>query len=142
MLLLLYVCCKGKKRHFDYPWNQENISRSSTVLTDALLGKIDPEGNPLEDVPFLESGVTIEYVDGKETLVDPWGNPYLYLYDEPINADGSGGFWENAGFILISKGNDGLFDSKGIDQDGNLDLKQHNSDSDNADNLIYGYDSD
>jgi type II secretory pathway pseudopilin PulG len=74
----------------------------SGQLFQALDGKLGPKGNTLDPAfpPFLESGIfSIDDV-GSPELLDPWMQPYQYLY---LPIDGSR---VQSGYLLFSSGPD------------------------------------
>ncbi len=98
-----------KMQYGDYPQTDE-----ATVLFDALTGKIGPgiEHKTLDPIgrTFLVnlSYFTVTHREdlssdnrGKNALLDPWGNPYYYIYKVPQEG------WLNPSFVLFSYGPDG-----------------------------------
>ncbi len=73
--------------------------------------------------------------DVDRVIIDPWEKPYHYLYKNTLD---QGLSWERAGFLLISRGPDGNLGSS-LPADGILGTNYFNWDTENADNLIYGY---
>jgi prepilin-type N-terminal cleavage/methylation domain-containing protein len=152
-----------KSRYKDYPRSDGGSEAEGVVLTEALLGKIilkkgtDGKLKPFEienkdAKPLVGSELKIIKDDGNELIVDPWGNPYYYRYEEPYALDAEkqniGGKWENPGFILISAGPDGFysrsgwqqgFDTAGIDErTGEFNVKLHLDHPANHDNIVFG----
>ena len=68
-------------------------------------------------------------------IIDPWNNAYLYVYKNTLD---QGLSWGKTGFLLISRGPDGKLGSS-IPSHGILDAKYFNQNTENVDNLIYGY---
>lgn len=117
-----------KSRYGDYPWHQDrnaDNTENNKLMLYALTGRLvlaDPfpnvapdeikaievtdedeiEKNPkfLDDTKFSTTIVD----DETESLLDPWGNPYYYLYKNDDNPDD----WEVFGFHLYSTGPKGL----------------------------------
>ena len=93
-----------RSRFGDYP----NV-QTARQLFDALDGKLDPKGNPLTPAfpPFLEAGqISLGDEDNPE-LLDPWGLPYVYVYNEPNVQT------KISGYKLFSVGPDGESSSDG-----------------------------
>lgn len=98
------------KLHYgDYPQTERAVD-----LYDALTGRLGPKIVPLNPPgkAFLTNlgqfslsspeNLGVASGLGSNTLVDPWGNPYNYVYKVPA---GSG--WTNPNFVLFSDGPDG-----------------------------------
>lgn len=102
----------------DYPFIAETTNTTNAnSLLKALTGwsKLDANATPpMSDLDsqgsvFLDTellGLSKEIAgDSKPStdtyLVDPWGNPYIYIYNI------AGGGWENFGYLLMSSGPDG-----------------------------------
>lgn len=64
-------------------------------------------------------------------LVDPWGNPYVYVYNI-----GSGS-WDNFGYLLMSPGPDGIVDLGSAETDGLVDQEWRELAA-NTDNIFLG----
>ncbi len=139
----------------DYPWvgippvqgNQPNGDNTAALLR-SLLGyrSVDPtrpqlrvEGNFIQAnlLDFGESGYDANgNTDPGTTFpVDPWGNPYLYLYNPTYPKASSE--WSRPGYILLSAGPDGLASLPGnVIQSGQVDKDAYAADPVNADNLV------
>jgi type II secretory pathway pseudopilin PulG len=110
-----------KLQYGDYPQTDQPKD-----LFDALTGKIGPGPK----LPHLQppgknfianlSQLTVLAPEklgssayGDNSLMDPWGNPYLYVYKTPP------GSWTNPSYVLFSSGPDGkhtlpMVDSRGF----------------------------
>lgn len=66
-------------------------------------------------------------------LIDPWGNPYIYLYKNP----GASSTWERFGYILFSCGPDGKASSVGIDE-ATGEITDFSEQDVNLDNILVG----
>ena len=67
-------------------------------------------------------------------FIDPWGNPYVYIYNR---TDGGGGSWDNFGYVLFSSGPDGSENVDGVDTDGLMDTVFLGH-AENLDNIYVG----
>ena len=87
-----------RARFSDYP-----DVESARQLFDALDGKLGPRANPLVPPypPFLQAGSFSLGNEESPELLDPWENPYIYLY---INGEGTHPI---SSFVLFSAGPDG-----------------------------------
>lgn len=99
-----------RHQHGDYPRTDQN-----SVALQALLGRLSPTGavlTPAGRVQFevakfvlarpVASGTRVDpFTDSAAVLVDPWGQPYRYIYRVPA------GGWSNPSFVLYSCGPDG-----------------------------------
>lgn len=125
-----------KNLYGDYPYIEEtsDLANANELLV-ALTGwsrleqqgssppemaELDTQRAPLVDMDTLNLPQYVEIpVDappGTDAyLVDPWDNPYVYIYNV------EGGAWENFGFILFSAGPDGLISLSGVEDDGIVD---------------------
>ena len=121
-----------RTRFGDYPWIRGD-GEGHRDLYAALLGVQRPDGKAIAGTPgsvvappksfidlsrlaiggghdapepAMEGGIVVTMdVNYRENfLVDPWGQPYVYLY-KTIGAAGS---WQGFGFLLFSKGIDGV----------------------------------
>jgi type II secretory pathway pseudopilin PulG len=87
----------------DYP-----RTAGAAAMLQALLGRCDPAGAPIEAVPslFLATMAVGEgrdaYRDPTAWLADPWGRPYCYAWRTAPDA------WSNPRFVLYSLGPDGV----------------------------------
>ena len=78
-------------------------------------------------------------------FIDPWGNPYVYVYKNPAQHQlGSNtGPWARFGYILFSTGSDGVASSSGLDENTGI-MNDSGSGEDfrvqdeNIDNIYYG----
>ncbi|MCZ6673185.1 MAG: type II secretion system protein GspG [Verrucomicrobia bacterium] len=88
-------------------------------LFDALDGKLGPRGQLLTPPypPFLEAGQFALGDEENPELLDPWGQPYVYIYQEPDAQT------RLSGFDLFSRGPDG---KASIDGDGAATLDDDN----------------
>ncbi len=92
----------------------------SEVLVKALLG--NGASNPARGWSAMRPDGFVFSSDG-QSILDPWGNPYLYA---------SVPSWSARGFWLVSAGPDGL--STGPDEEGGYDRDK----PENADDLLAG----
>jgi len=77
---------------------------SASALFEALQGRTDPDGIPVEGMrPFVDAG-EFELDDSGSYFVDAWGNALYYAYSEQ---------WIHGQYFLISCGPDGLADFPG-----------------------------
>ena len=147
--------------NFD-PNNQMMVAKENSArLLNALMGwgrfdltggapefDTDMEGVALIDVSKLtvrKIGSDLDYVDYPADptrapsgyyLVDPMGNPYVYLYGQDRNRSR----WENFSYVLYSKGNDEVDSIEGFDRFSGIavaenDYRYH---AKNADNIYVG----
>lgn len=137
----------------DYPWvgdppvqgNQPN-AEGTQALIRALLGfrSVDParpqlrvQGNFLavENLDFGDQPLAPGEDPGSAYPLDPWGNPYVYLYNPSYpKADSR---WRYPGFLLYSAGPDGQIDLPGdVEQTGIVDFSAYESNPVNLDNLV------
>jgi len=83
--------------------------------------------------PFLdEEAFSVVGSGDDRRIVDPWGQPYVYLYQY-----GTG--WRRVGFILYSKGPDGQPGTPSTEVSQGEIPKAYFDDDDNVDNLVYGF---
>jgi prepilin-type N-terminal cleavage/methylation domain-containing protein len=135
----------------DYPWSpglgdsDSSININAQRLIQSLRGDLvwsyDDDGtvNGMDntdryqvlrfvDVDTFYTETTDDTGD-TEVIIDPWGNPYVYVYER------DNGDWDNAGYLLYSLGSDGA--SEPVDEDGILTPSLRNED-DNLDNIYLG----
>ncbi len=141
----------------DYPWVGNNpLSGSApqwqggSELLRTLLGyrSVDP-GRPelLRSRAYLDlnrltmagtyTDPNVEVDPVGSYAVDPWGQPYVYLYNQSFPMAES--HWRNPGFILLSAGPDGTLSLPGsnVMQTGQVDRSAYDADPLNADNLVF-----
>ena len=141
----------------DYPWVGTSplnggavSSRGSAEMLRTLAGhrSVDPDRPQLRrNTVFLDLNA-LEYdggsydpngdVDpGGAFPVDPWGNPYLYLYNPSYPKSSSA--WRNPGYILLSAGPDGEISLPGanVNRTGLVDTDAYEADPVNADNVVF-----
>ena len=128
-----------KSKNGDYPWisvpnvaNDSSVINASHVLLKTLVGWQSVEGtqvgsndsNGVEftkgdnilDVSKLSLSLDWPNSDLEEPpspttyFLDPWGNPYVYLYKNPSNSNE----WDRFGYVIFSRGADGRASSTGI----------------------------
>ena len=155
-----------KSRYGDYPWiGDTDVSDSakdqSHGLLKALVGwqavdgtQVGNQNSKGKEFKKAESVLDVsklslsqEWPDsGEESspaldvyFIDPWGNPYQYIYKDPSqhSLGESGGPWERFGYILFSKGPDGEASSSGLDEQRGVytDKSDFNSAAENVDNI-------
>jgi prepilin-type N-terminal cleavage/methylation domain-containing protein len=73
-------------------------------------------------------------------FVDPWGNPYVYIYKDPSQhtLGTAGGPWSRFGYILFSLGSDGAASSAGLDEATGEMLQDFKEVDANVDNIYAG----
>lgn len=151
-----------KARYGDYPWinigdisNLEQVNNASHDLMKTLVGwqaydgtqvgGTASDGNKFEKARSIldisKLGLSEEWTTsdsdtapGPETyLVDPWGNPYVYIYKERENPDS----WEKFGFILFSMGPDGKASGDNLEESSGVidDISTFNASEENVDNI-------
>jgi general secretion pathway protein G len=81
-----------RRTHGDYPRTDD-----AAELLQALLGRRGPTGGATSGRPLIE---TARFTFDATQLLDPWGQPYRYLY-KATNP------WLNPGYVLYSPGPDG-----------------------------------
>ena len=124
-----------KLRKGDYPWT-EGAEAAEETLVKALLGwkEFERTGGTttFKDIRNVPSNGPKSFIDTAQfyvssvedpekrlptdnttlpsdlAFIDPWGQPYVYEYKD---SDA----WENFGFVLYSKGADGLHTAVGAD---------------------------
>ena len=144
-----------KQRKGDYPWTSGS-DVAEEILVEALLGwkEFERTGGTttFQDITDVPSGGPKSYIDAAQfylssvenpekglpddnstqpsglVFIDPWGEPYVYEYKDTEA-------WENFGFVLYSKGPDGLHSPVG--EDGVISRDNRQSDE-NLDNLYPG----
>lgn len=131
-----------KSKNGDYPWNSDEpepnvaddnfVINSSHGLLKTLVGWQSFDGTQVgntdsNDVVFTKGdsvldvsklSLSLDWPDSNPeespSLVtyfkDPWGNPYVYLYKN----SSSSGRWDRFGYVLFSRGADGIASSTGI----------------------------
>ena len=119
-----------KQQYGDFP----HIKLQPDQLYDALTGKRGPlQSLVTQGKVFLDFGhLTLEDPDhptGPNSLLDPWGNKYLYIYKVPPTG------WKNPSYILYSSGPDGK-ERVILNPDG----FPNTSDPDNDDNVYPDHD--
>ena len=82
------------------------------------------------DLPTVANVVPVECY-----FVDPWGNPYVYVYGKVI--DPKQNKWELFGYHLYSLGEDGE-DGSGLDVDTGLETSAYREDNKSIDNIYFG----
>jgi type II secretory pathway pseudopilin PulG len=109
MAALASALASYKLHYGDYPQTER-----AEDLYDALTGRLGPKITPLNPPgkAFLTNlgrfslstpaNLGVASGLGSNTLLDPWGNPYNYVYKVP-----AGGGWTNPNFVLFSDGPDG-----------------------------------
>jgi prepilin-type N-terminal cleavage/methylation domain-containing protein len=95
-------------------------------LTYALDSSIELDGIISEYNPQVD--LSLNAPDGL-VFIDPWGNPYIYIYNKASSS------WDNFGFVLYSKGPDSTDVSAGTD---GVITDTIRNDSVNADNIYAG----
>jgi prepilin-type N-terminal cleavage/methylation domain-containing protein len=112
------------RNYGDYPQTDDEAR-----LLQSLIGQRGPTGTKLTGRSFIETArfVIVDsldpFVNTAATLVDPWGQPYVFAYKSQVP-------WTNSGFVLYSIGPDGL-DSAGLLAGGFFDTTPQ----ENADNI-------
>ena len=159
LALMVQALESFKSKHADFPWAEPDEDESAKELFKALAGwkKFDystPDSTEFADkttseVPaqgpkpfldisklnYIETGAPEDFnpeisgntLPDSHLFIDPWNNPYRYYYKT-----GSGGDWENFGFVLYSMGPDG--EHSPVDTDGILTETIRN-DALNLDNI-------
>jgi prepilin-type N-terminal cleavage/methylation domain-containing protein len=100
LALLSQALERYRQLHGDYP----QVADSPETFYAALAGRVGPTGSALRGPNLADGlGVTcrrLELTDGAGCFVDPWDNPYQYVYfTRPV---GSGG--TQRGYVLYSFG--------------------------------------
>ena len=90
-----------KRQHGDYPRTGD-----AAVLLQSLIGRLGPTqaataGRPQIDLALFATRDGLDpFATTTATLVDPWGQPYVYAYKSAAG-------WANPSFVLYSIGPDG-----------------------------------
>jgi prepilin-type N-terminal cleavage/methylation domain-containing protein len=106
-----------KLQYGDYPQTEDDTSNAKGGLCDALTGKVGPTmaslgtsattwGKCYLDLTKFQftNPTQVETTAGVCEILDPWGNPYRYIY----KAQGiTGSAWTNPTYLLYSAGADG-----------------------------------
>lgn len=122
-----------RRQYGDYPQTDTNAQ-----ALQALIGKLGPTRlalNPVGRAQLEAAKFTIAlpaapdtpvdpFANASAALLDPWGQPYRYVYKTPASG------WANPSFVLYSIGSDGL-DSPTLLPGGFIDVAP----AVNADNL-------
>lgn len=158
-----------KSKYGDYPWvGVSNVSGNDELRNAAhglmktlvgwqavdgtqaggsnSLGQTFTRGDSILDVSHLSlsrdwpTGSTETSPSGDIYFVDPWGNPYVYIYkDRSEHTLGTaGGPWSRFGYILFSLGADGAASSSGIDENSGEILPAFRDADENIDNIYSG----
>ncbi|HAV12119.1 MAG TPA: hypothetical protein DCX06_01305, partial [Opitutae bacterium] len=74
---------------------------------------------------------------GNTYFIDPWGNPYVYIYKDPTQhtLGTPGGPWSRFGYILFSMGSDGEASTTGLDEATGEILPAFKDQDENIDNI-------
>ena len=151
-----------KSRYGDYPYIRSSASarERNEVLTYALTGRgivesdrnsserelvyreidSDLDADEVKKRPkFIDIGImaTAENSDGSlsfDNLLDPWGNPYVYLYKE----SSASSTWEQFGYHLYSTGPDGEENTSGINASTGVKAQNYRDAEANSDNIFGG----
>ena len=159
-----------KSKNGDYPWTSvSNVSNDSQVNNAAhdvlktLVGWQSFDGTQVggkdsNDVVFTKGDSVLDVSklslsldwpnsnpEEEESpslstyLKDPWGNSYVYLYKNPS----SSGQWDRFGYVLFSRGADGIASSTGITETtGEIvtspEVSAFKNQNDNIDNIYAG----
>jgi prepilin-type N-terminal cleavage/methylation domain-containing protein len=98
-----------RRAYGDYPQTDDEAR-----LLQSLVGKKNPAGNDITGRVFVEAAKFAmarpatpsvpadPLTDPAAVLLDPWGQPYVYVYKVPLAG------WTNPSFVLYSIGPDGL----------------------------------
>lgn len=94
-----------RSQYGDFPVILPQTEGSADLLIEALLGERSPSGQLLDppERSFLDLGdFTREEENAREVAsIDPWGNPWVYVYAPALEN------WSLPGFILYSRGPSG-----------------------------------
>lgn len=140
-----------KSLYGDYPYvSGTNFTVNGNELLVALTGwsnlqrtgsnpemvDLSKQGKTFINTELLSLSVDQEMPDGGAPgvsfyLVDPWGNPYVYIYNK------NGSSWDNFGYILLSSGPDGDIKLSGVQSDGIIDQDWRKL-AENNDNIYTG----
>lgn len=91
-----------RRSYGDYPQTDDE-----TQLLQALIGQRGPTNGAITGRSLIDMALfTTEqgrdpFTDDRSRLVDPWGQPYVYVYKAPATG------WSNSGVVLYSVGPDG-----------------------------------
>ncbi|MFI3290376.1 MAG: prepilin-type N-terminal cleavage/methylation domain-containing protein [Opitutales bacterium] len=133
---------------------KENSAKLYKCLTGRMYMAIDNNGRITfkegKREAFVKASIDISNAKGDEDVdpdapdaffVDPWGNPYVYIYDTSTSA-GKLGSWESPTFILLSKGADGksVISSNMIEEGYIGDVASYRKKEGNDDDIINGID--
>lgn len=101
-LAALSVALENYQRNYgDYPQTDDEAR-----LLQSLIGKRDPLNavigarSLIEAARFTTADSHDPFTDPSAVLIDPWGQPYVYVYKMPASG------WNNPGFVLYSIGPD------------------------------------
>jgi general secretion pathway protein G len=101
-LAVLSAALENYQRAYgDYPQTD-----AEAQLLQSLIGKRDPLNTVIETRSLIEAArfSTAEsrdpFTNSTAVLIDPWGQPYVYIYKVPASG------WNNPGFVLYSIGPD------------------------------------
>ncbi|NBB78055.1 MAG: prepilin-type N-terminal cleavage/methylation domain-containing protein [Verrucomicrobia bacterium] len=146
-----------KSRYGDYPWISVGDVSSDSQTKDAahgvlktLVGWQSVTGTQVgEEFKKQQSTLDVSKLslsgDWPESdsevsptidiyFIDPWGNPYVYMYKDPDNDSN----WERFGYILFSKGPDGRASSTGITESEGEITAEFRDQDENIDNIFVG----
>ena len=90
-----------QRTYGDYPQTDD-----AARLLQSLIGRRDPHNNAivarslLDLARFTTDGTCDPFADPSVVLLDPWGQPYRYIYKNQA-------LWTNPGYVLFSSGPDG-----------------------------------
>jgi general secretion pathway protein G len=115
---LAQALAEYKRQYGDYPQTEDDPGNAKGGLCDALTGKVGPTMVSLGASPttwgkcYLDltkytftNPDKVETTSGACEILDPWGNPYRYIY----KAQGvTGTAWTNPTYLLYSAGPDGM----------------------------------
>lgn len=108
-LAALGAALEGYKRQYgDYPRTAD-----AAQLLQALVGKLDPLMRDLHPDGRVQLDVALFTYDppadpeenANVRLVDPWGQPYVYIYKKQMSP------WGRPDYVLVSAGPDGRIDT-------------------------------
>lgn len=101
-LAALSAALENYQRAFgDYPRTDDEAQ-----LLQSLIGKRDLSNTAIEAHTLLDAarfttaGSLDPFTDPSAVLIDPWGQPYVYVYKVPASG------WGNPGYVLYSLGPD------------------------------------
>lgn len=138
----------------DYPWvgtapllGSRPNPAGGTALLRTLLGyrSVDParphlivQGDflPVDQFDFGDRSFEPGEDPGTAYLQDPWGNPYVYVYNPSYPKSESQ--WRHPGYLLLTAGPDGELSLPGeVQTTGIIDSPLYESNPVNADNLVF-----